>query len=138
MILKMQMLWLFEAVIFLLDLMRTENDAEVAEHILFNLCKCFPQSTGSLSNLVNVINNMMDTSSSLSYHYASMLSSSCALLGSLVPSSSSHDKQCSEEVVNNDEVVVERLISMLQDCDYRVRFFLCKKNTSSFPDLGWA
>ncbi|XP_039143209.1 serine/threonine-protein kinase ATM-like [Dioscorea cayenensis subsp. rotundata] len=87
----------------LLDLMRKENDAEVLQPILFNLCKHFPQSTGSLSKLVNVINKMMDTSSSLSCHYASMLSSSCALLESLVLSSS-HDKKCGEEVVNNDEV----------------------------------
>ncbi|KAH7658743.1 Non-specific serine/threonine protein kinase protein [Dioscorea alata] len=152
----------------LLDLMRKENDAEVLQPILFNLCKHFPQSTGSLPKLVIVINKMMDTSSCLSCHYASMLSSSYALLESYLPSSS-HDKQCGEEVVNNVEyfkplgclmnkiaeldlpdwsnrieiinclcsfillepclaqVVVERLLSMLQDGDYRVRFFLARK-----------
>ncbi|KAJ0962868.1 hypothetical protein J5N97_027990 [Dioscorea zingiberensis] len=152
----------------LLDLLRKENDDEVAKYILLNLCKYFLRSAGSLSNLVNLMNKMIDNSLSLGHCYASVISSLCALLGSLTPSDS-RDKQCIDEVVNNDEyfkplgclmikiaeldlpdwssrikiinclcsfillepciaqTMVERLIGMLQDRDYRVRLFLARR-----------
>ncbi|PIA61953.1 hypothetical protein AQUCO_00200149v1 [Aquilegia coerulea] len=156
----------------LFDLIEKENDLEVCDNILYSLCEHFNSSSASLSNLVMLMNNMIEVRVSLKLRCVGILIAIRALLKALISMSTgemdnnhsstlqrmSAEKSiaCLGDLVNKiadvdvldwsgrvllidcicsfvmldpqiGEAMIEKLLRMLQDSDYRVRLFLSRQ-----------
>ncbi|KAL5723782.1 non-specific serine/threonine protein kinase [Ranunculus cassubicifolius] len=156
----------------LFDLIRKENDLKVCDTLLLRLCEHFTPSSASLSNLVTLINDMIEVRVSLNLRCASILIAIRDLLKALISiNAGEKDNNCimflqkisseqsiasigdllnkiadvdvldwSGRVVLADcicnllildpqtgQTMIEKLLRMLQDTDWRVRLFLAKR-----------